>query len=195
MIEKNISLLSLATAVYMDEDCPAVGIILTVFLVKGIYLVTTLLKTLYLIQRDRIAHASLPFAVRQVRIVSNTVFGILNDDMNFRPFLHQVTCQAKSDVVSIFVFVKFVLPYPSDSSGIGSAMSADDIKASTCKAVGSDFDICQFLSKQRFFDSGSYFSRFSFGRSLLGSCTFSCCILASVFPAEVPDDFFTGGMT
>ena len=30
---------------------------------------------------------------------------ILNDDMNFRPFLHQVTCQAKSDVVSIFVFV------------------------------------------------------------------------------------------
>ena len=72
-------------------------------------------------QFDTHTHASLPFAVRQVRIVSNTVFGILNDDMHFRPFLHQVTCQAKSDVVSIFVFVKFVLPYPSDSSGIGSA--------------------------------------------------------------------------
>ena len=157
MIEKNISLLSLATAVYMDEDCPAVGIILTVFLVKGIYLVTTLLKTLYLIQRDHIAHASLPFAVRQVRIVSNTVFGILNDDMNFRPFLHQVTCQAKSDVVSIFVFVKFVLPYPSDGSRIRTAMPADYIEAGTCQSVGSDLYIRQLLTEKRFMKSGSYF--------------------------------------
>lgn len=88
IIEKDISLLSFATAVYMDEDCPAVGVILTVFLIKGIYLVATLLKALHLVQRNRIAHASLTFAVWQVRVVTDTVFGILDDDMDFRPFLH-----------------------------------------------------------------------------------------------------------
>ena len=46
MIEKNISLLSLATAVYMDEDGPAVLEFLAILPVEGVDFIATLLKAL-----------------------------------------------------------------------------------------------------------------------------------------------------
>ena len=112
---------------------------------------------MYLIQRNRVSHTRLTFAVRQVGIVTDTVFGILNDDMHFRAFLHQVTRQAKGNVIGIFIFVKLVFPYPSDSSGVRTAVSADYIETGTRKSVGSNFDICQFLAKQGVIDGSSYF--------------------------------------
>lgn len=141
----------------MDEDSAAVSIVLTVFPIKSIDFVTTLLKTLHLIQWNRVAHTSLTLAVREVSVITDTIFGILNNDMHFRPFLHQIPGETKCNVIGIFVFVKFVLPYPSDGSRIRTAMPADYIEAGTCQSVGSDLYIRQLLTEKRFMKSGSYF--------------------------------------
>lgn len=157
MIEKDICLLFFAATVYMDEDSATVSIVLTVFPIKSIDFVATLLKTLHLIQWNRVAHTSLTFTVGEVSIITDTIFGILNNDMHFRPFLHQIPGETKCNVIGIFVFVKFVLPYPSDGSRIRTAMPADYIEAGTCQSVGSDLYIRQLLTEKRFMKSGSYF--------------------------------------
>ena len=157
MIEKDIRLLFFATAVYMNEDSTTVSIVLTVFPIKSIDFTATLLKTLHLIQRNRVAHTSLTLAVREVSVITNTIFGILNNDVHFRPLLHQIPGETKCNIIGILVFVKFVLPYPSDGPRIRTAMPADHIETGTCQSVGSDIYICQLLTEKCLMKGGSYF--------------------------------------
>ena len=61
--------------------------------------------------------------------------------------LQQVTGQAEHDVVSIFVFVKFYIAHFTDGSGVGTAMSAHQIKAAAFQLGGCDFVFGHFLAE------------------------------------------------
>lgn len=141
VVKEDVGLGTFATTVHMNEDGAAVFILLAVFTIKGIDFVATLLKALYLVQRDGRAHAGFTFTVREISLVTDAVFGILNDDTDFGTLLHQIAGKAKGDVVGIFVFVELVFANASDGARIGTAMSADNIEAGTGKAIGSDLDI------------------------------------------------------
>ena len=149
MIKKHIGLLALAATIDMDKNGTAIFILFPVITIQSIDLITTLLKTLYLIQGNGSTHTGFTLTVRQIGIITNTILCILNDDMYFRPFLHQVTCQSQSNIIGIFIFMQFVLSHSSDSSRIGAAMPTDYIKARPCQPVGSHLHICQKFSKKR----------------------------------------------
>lgn len=57
VIEEDVGLGAFAAAVYMDEDGPAVLEFLAILPVEGVDFIATLLKALYLVQRDGRAHA------------------------------------------------------------------------------------------------------------------------------------------
>ena len=164
MVKEYVRLRTPAAAVHMQEYSPAILILPTVFPVEFIDFGATLLQAGYLIQRNGIAHARFPLTVGKVAAVADSVFGILNDDMHFRPFLHQVTGKAQGNIIGIFILVQFHLSYFSDSSGIGTAMPADHIEASTLQAVGRHWHIGQLLPEQPFANH-SLFTGNSFGRN------------------------------
>ena len=180
VIEEDVGLGAFAAAVYMDEDGPAVLEFLAILPVEGVDFIATLLKALYLVQRDGRAHAGFPFAVGQVGLVADTVFGILNDDAYLGTFLHQVACQAQGDVIGIFVFVKFVFTNTAYGTGVGAAVSADHIETGTGKAVGGYLDVSQPFSEQRFVDFRT------FGRR--------ADPVSDAFSGVVSDAFLTGGI-
>ena len=130
MVKEDIRLRALATAVYVQKDGPAILIFLTVFPIEFIDFGTTLLQTGYLIQRNSLSHTSFPLTVGKIAVVTNPVFGILNDDTYFRPFLHQVTGKAQGNIIGIFILMQLHLSYFPDSSRVGTAMPADYIEAS-----------------------------------------------------------------
>ena len=117
-----------APAVHMDEYRSLISFF--IFPAQAVYLGATLIQTAYLAEGDRTTHTSFPFAVIQVFIVSNTVFGILDDNVYFGSFHHQVACQAKHDIVGIFIFMQFDFANPSDCSWIRTSMSADQVETS-----------------------------------------------------------------
>lgn len=170
MIEENIRLVTLAAAIYMKEDGTAIFIFLAVFLIKAIDFIATLAQACHLVQRDGRSHASLPFAVSKVTVVTNAVFGILNDNMYLGSLLHQVTGKSQSHIIRILVFVQFDFAYSADSSRIRAAMTADNIETSTLQTIGSYLDVSQLFSEQRFIDGFLSFCRRSFGRRF-GRCT------------------------
>ena len=148
VIEKNIGLVSLVPAVHMHEDSSFVGVF--ILLEQGVYLVTSLFQAANLVERDRTAHAGFPFAVFQVFIVPYTVFGILDDNVDFGSFCHQVACQTEYDVVGIFVFVQLDFANPSDCSRIRASVSADQIETGSFQFGRCYFIGGQFFTEQRF---------------------------------------------
>ena len=96
--------MSLVPAVHMHEDSSFVGVF--ILLEQGVYLVTSLFQATDLVKRNRATHTSFPFTVLQVFVIPYPVFGILNDNVDFGSFCHQVACQTEYDVVGIFVFVQ-----------------------------------------------------------------------------------------
>lgn len=126
VVEKNIGLVSLVPAVHMHEDSSFVGVF--ILLEQGVYLVTSLFQATDLVKRNRATHTSFPFTVLQVFGIPYPVFGILNDNVDFGSFCHQVACQTEYDVVGIFVFVQLDFANPSDCSRIRASVSADQIE-------------------------------------------------------------------
>ena len=164
MIKEYIRLRTLAAAVHMQKYSPAIFINFAVFPIKLIDFCTTLLQTSYLIQRNGISHTSFPLAVGQVAVIANPVFGILNDDTYFRPFLHQVTSKAQGNIIGILIFMQFHLSYFPDSSRVGTSMSADDIETRPLQAVRGHFHISKFFPEQTFTDRFFFISG-RFGRN------------------------------
>ena len=144
--------MALATAVHMKKNGTAVFIVLTVLLVKLIDFGTTLLEARYLVQGYGSSHARLTFAVGKVFAITDSVFGILDNDTDFRPLLHQVTGKTQSYIIGILVFMQFYFADSADSSGVGASMSAHYIKTSALQTVGCHFYIGKRFPEQRFID-------------------------------------------
>ena len=91
MIKEYIRLMSLAAAIHMQEDGTAIGVVLAVFSIKFIDFDTSLTKASHLVQRDSVSHTSFALTIIKVAVVTNAVFGILNNDINLCPLFHQIT--------------------------------------------------------------------------------------------------------
>lgn len=148
VVEENVGLMAFVPAVHMYEDSPLVGV--SVLFEQGVYLVAPLFQPANLVEGDRAAHAGLALTVLQIFIVPDSVFGILYDNMDFGSFHHQVARQAEHDVVGIFVFVQLDFANPSDCSGIGASMSADQVETGSFQFGRCHFIGCQFFAEQRF---------------------------------------------
>ena len=81
MVEKDVDLFALASAVQVDKDCPAVGFF--VFAEEGVDLIAALFEALYLIQGNRVVHTGFPITGGKEFIVPDAIHGVLNDDVYF----------------------------------------------------------------------------------------------------------------
>ena len=150
MIEEYIRLVTFTTAIYMQEDGTAIRITLAVFLIERIYFLTALAKAGNLVQRDRSTHTSFTLTVIKVLIVTDTVFGILNNNINFSAFLHQIPGKTKSDIISIFILMQFHASYPANSTGIRATMPTHHVETRTFEAVSRHFNFSKAFSEKRF---------------------------------------------
>ncbi len=144
--------MALAATVHMKKNGTAIFIVLAVFLVKLIDFGTTLPEARHLIQGYGSSHARLTFTVGKILIITDSVFGILDNDTDFRPLLHQVTGKAQSDIIGILVFMQFYFADFADGSGVGTSMPAHYIKTSTLQTAGCHFYIGKCFPEQRFID-------------------------------------------
>lgn len=152
MVKEHISLVSLAAAIYMQENGTAIFIVLPVFPIKFIDFGTTLLKACHLVQGNGGPHTSFTLAVRKITVITNTVFSILDNDMDFGTFLHQITGETQSDVIGVFVFMQLYSADLADGSRVGTSVPADYIKTGTPQTVRSNLYIGKPFSEQRLID-------------------------------------------
>ena len=71
-------------------------------------------------------------------VVSYSVFGVLDDDMDFCASLHQVACESERYVIGVFVFVERYTAHFAHCSRVGASASAYEVKARSCKFLAFD---------------------------------------------------------
>ena len=150
MIKEYIGLSPLTTAIHMEKYRTTILVFLSAFAIEFIDFHTTLFQTFDLIEWNRIAHTCLPFAILQIIIITDTVFLILDDNMYFGTFLHQITRQAQGYIIGILIFMQLMAIQTPYSPWIGTTMSTDNVKASTVQATARHIDMRKFLAEQGF---------------------------------------------
>ena len=134
----------------MDKEGTAIFVAFAVFGIKGIDFVTTLLQAGDLIKGNRVTHARLTLAVRQISVTPYAVLRILDDDAHFGALAKQIACQAKDDVIGILILMKLMPPHAADGTGIRTAMSTHEIETGSGQPVGCDCHITETFAQQWF---------------------------------------------
>ena len=148
MIKEYIRLLSFASAIHMNKDCPLV--ITLIFLKQLVNPLATLFQPFHLIQRNGISHTSFPLTVRQNVTVTDTILLISDNNVHFCPPCQQFTCQTKNDIIRIFILMQLTSLINTYCSRVGTSMPTHQIKTSPAKFVRSNLISGQFLAKKRF---------------------------------------------
>ena len=154
VIEENVRLLALATAVDVHENGTLVGRL--VFLGQLVNLLRTLTEAGVLIERDFLTHTGLPLAVLQDGTAADAVLLVLDDEVHLGTTHQQFATEAEDNVVGILIFVQLVALIGADGSGIGSTVTAHQIERGSGQLARGDGVGGQRLAEKGFLARGGF---------------------------------------